>query len=116
VIALPAAAQNLPQVKTVFVIAMENHNFTQPSPTSSPQQILNNTARLRTSTVSLHRAIQTRHRFRTAPIITTRALAVHPSEPNYIWAEAGTDFGDHVTVIQLWLGQHFHRAGISRAS
>src|ERR1017187_507648 len=40
----PAAAQILPQVKTVFVIAMENHNFTQPSPTSSPQQILNNAA------------------------------------------------------------------------
>ena len=25
------------EVKTVFVIAMENHNFTQPNPTSSPQ-------------------------------------------------------------------------------
>ena len=31
-------------VQTVFVIAMENHNFTQPNPTSSPEQILGNAA------------------------------------------------------------------------
>src|ERR1700733_15144467 len=40
----PVAAQVLSQVKTVFVIALENHNFTQPSPPSSPQQILNTPA------------------------------------------------------------------------
>src|SRR5437867_2858217 len=32
------------QIGDVFVIAMENHNFTQPNPTSSPQQIFGNSA------------------------------------------------------------------------
>ena len=30
------------RVKTVFVVAMENHNWTQPSTQASPQQILQN--------------------------------------------------------------------------
>src|SRR5439155_347623 len=38
------AFATLRQIQTVFVIAMENHNFTQPSPASSPQQILSNSA------------------------------------------------------------------------
>ena len=43
--AVPARATPvLQQAKTVFVIAMENHNFTQPTPTSSPQQIYANPA------------------------------------------------------------------------
>jgi hypothetical protein len=37
-------------VKTVFVIAMENHNWTQPSTQSSPGQIFQNPGR-RSSTV-----------------------------------------------------------------
>ena len=37
------AAQAAP-AGNIFVIAMENHNFTQPDPTNSPQQILGNTA------------------------------------------------------------------------
>src|SRR5579872_7630318 len=32
------------RAETIFVIAMENHNFTQPNPTSTPQQILGNPA------------------------------------------------------------------------
>ena len=32
------------QAGSVFVIAMENHNLTQPNPTSNPQQILGNAA------------------------------------------------------------------------
>jgi len=32
------------QIQTVFVIAMENHNWTQPSSLTSPQQILGNPA------------------------------------------------------------------------
>ena len=31
-------------VNTVFVIALENHNFTQPTPGSSPEQLLGNPA------------------------------------------------------------------------
>src|SRR5580704_3528337 len=42
--ARPAMADDDSKIRTVFVIAMENHNFTQPNPTSSPQQILGNPA------------------------------------------------------------------------
>ena len=38
------ASPILKQVNTIFVIAMENHNFTQPSPLNSPQQIFTNPA------------------------------------------------------------------------
>ena len=38
------ALQTLQQIKTVFVIALENHDWTQPNPTGSPQQILGNPA------------------------------------------------------------------------
>ena len=94
-LATPAAAQNLPQVKTVFVIGMENHNFTQPTPTSSPQQILNNTAApyinslITPGNSNAAQVSYCTHHY-------NAGVGVHPSEPNYIWAEAGTDFGDHV--------------------
>src|SRR5450432_3256201 len=39
-----AAMADDSKIRTVFVIAMENHNFTQSNPTSSPQQILGNPA------------------------------------------------------------------------
>src|ERR1035441_9932496 len=92
--AQPAAAQILPQVKTVFVIAMENHNFTQPNPTSSPQQILNNAA------APYINSLITPGNSNAAQIsyctkYYNAGTGVHPSEPNYVWAEAGTDFGVH---------------------
>src|SRR5690349_12610311 len=41
----PVAANNsVQQLGNIFVIAMENHNFTQPNPTNNPQQIFNNPA------------------------------------------------------------------------
>ena len=40
----PASPFPNQRVGDVFVIALENHNFTQPNPTSSPQQILGNPA------------------------------------------------------------------------
>ena len=39
-----ATPSDLQQIKTVFVIAMENHNFVQPNPLSSPEQIFTNPA------------------------------------------------------------------------
>jgi hypothetical protein len=39
---VPARAGNA--IGTVFYIAMENHNWTQPSSQTSPQQILGNAA------------------------------------------------------------------------
>jgi len=50
-------------------------------------------------------------------------IGVHPSEPNYVWAEAGTDFGVHTDAVPLatnhnvftapHLTAQFNEAGIS---
>jgi hypothetical protein len=82
------------QAKTIFVIAMENHNFTQPVPTSSPQQIFGNPAApYINSLVTPGNANAAQTSFATAYF--NAGVGVHPSEPNYVWAEAGTDFGVH---------------------
>ncbi len=91
---LPAQPVSTPQVGTVFVIAMENHNFTQPNPTSSPQQILGNPAAPFINslvTPGNPNAAQVSY----AMAYYNAGIHVHPSEPNYVWAEAGTDFGVH---------------------
>ena len=78
----------------IFVIAMENHNFTQPDPTNSPQQILGNTAAPYINsliTPGHPNAAQVSY----ATAYFNAGKGVHPSEPNYVWAEAGTDFGIH---------------------
>jgi hypothetical protein len=78
----------------IFVIAMENHNFTQPNPTSNPQQILGNPAAPFLNSLSTpgnSNAVQVSYATR----YFNSGNGVHPSEPNYVWAEAGTDFGFH---------------------
>jgi hypothetical protein len=105
-------------IKTVFVIAMENHNWTQPtSDTSAPHQIFNNTnapfinsivnpsfnGGALNPQVTLYGAaapisINTQVSYATAyhNVLATPSGAnphIHPSEPSYIWAEAGTNFG-----------------------
>jgi hypothetical protein len=82
------------QAGSVFVIAMENHNLTQPIPTNNPQQILNNPAAPYINSLMTPgnpNAIQTSYAVR----YFNAGVGVHPSEPNYVWAEAGTDFGVH---------------------
>ncbi|HEY2360176.1 MAG TPA: alkaline phosphatase family protein [Candidatus Angelobacter sp.] len=97
-------------IKTVFVIAMENHNWTQPANQFSGgiQQIFQNpnapfinslvggtaTAVIngRQVNISSQTAFATNYR----NVLATAGGAnphIHPSEPNYIWAEAGTNFG-----------------------
>jgi phosphatidylinositol-3-phosphatase len=79
-------------VQTVFVIAMENHNFTQPDPTSSPEQILGNAAAPYINslvTPGSPTAAMTSY----ATNYQNAAPGVHPSEPNYIWNNAGSNFG-----------------------
>lgn len=81
-------------IGTVFVIALENHNFTQPDPTNSPQQILGNPAAPFINsllTPGNPNAAQVSY----AAAYYNAGIGVHPSEPNYVWAEAGTDFGVH---------------------
>jgi hypothetical protein len=80
------------RARKVFVIAMENHNWTQPNPTSNPQQIFQNPAApfvnsLVDGTSGISRQVAYATNYLNAD------LGVHPSEPNYIWAEAGENFG-----------------------
>jgi len=93
--ARPVAAESPGSpVGNVIVIAMENHNFTQPDPTSSPQQILGNPAAPYINsliTPGNPNAAQVSY----AVAYYNAGIGVHPSEPNYVWAEAGTDFGVH---------------------
>jgi hypothetical protein len=93
----PALAQ---PVGNVFLIAMENHNFTQPNPTNSPQQIFGNPA------APYINSLITPGNPNAAPVAYAVAYyntgnGVHPSEPNYVWAEAGTDFGVHTDADPL---------------
>jgi hypothetical protein len=79
-------------IKKVFVIAMENHNWTQPSTQTNPQQIFQNPAApFINSLVSGTSGISSQVAFANGYI--NAAVGDHPSEPNYIWSEAGTNFG-----------------------
>lgn len=76
------------RVKKVFVVAMENHNWTQPNPLSSPQQIFQNVAApyinsLVNGTSGISSQVSYATNYQNA------GVGVHPSEPNYVWAEAG---------------------------
>lgn len=98
---LNASAQDNDGIKTVFVIAMENHNWTQPANQfSGPiQQIFQNpnapfinSLVNGTSSISKQVAYATNYR----NVLATSGgnnPHIHPSEPNYLWAEAGTNFG-----------------------
>src|SRR5262249_35777226 len=80
------------RVKTVFVVAMENHNWTQPSTQTSPLQIFKNPAApFINSLVNGTSGISQQVSYANGYI--NSGTGVHPSEPNYIWAEAGTNFG-----------------------
>jgi phosphatidylinositol-3-phosphatase len=73
--------------KKVFVIAMENHNWTQPNPASNPQQIFMNPAApfinsLVNGTSGISDQVSYANNYQAAMI------GLHPSEPNYVWAEA----------------------------
>jgi len=77
--------------KKVFVIAMENHNWTQPNPASNPQQIFMNPAApflnsLVNGTSGISDQVAYANNYQSAMI------GLHPSEPNYVWAEAGQAF------------------------
>jgi hypothetical protein len=82
------------RVGDVFVIALENHNLTQPVPTNSPQQILGNPAApYLNSLITPGSSNSAQVSYATA--YYNAGAGVHPSEPNYVWAEAGSDFGFH---------------------
>src|SRR6476620_4943754 len=72
---LPAAAHT-GNIKTVWIILMENHNWSQIKGSSSAPYI-NNTL--------LPMASHAEQYF--------NPPGIHPSLPNYLWLEAGTNFG-----------------------
>lgn len=81
-------------IGTVFVIAMENHNFTQPPTQTNPQPILGNPAApFMNSLITPGNPNAAQVSYATAYF--NSGTGVHPSEPNYVWAEAGSDFGIH---------------------
>src|SRR5215471_14227731 len=105
-----ARADDGRSVKTVFVIAMENHNWTQPANQfSGPiQQIFQNpnapfinslvngtaVATINGKQVQISRQVAYATNYRN--VLATSGgnnPHIHPSEPNYLWAEAGTNFG-----------------------
>jgi hypothetical protein len=98
------------QIKTVFVIAMENHNWTQPVNQFSGgiQQIFQNPnapfvnslvngtayAEINGRTQRLSEQVAYANAYHN--VLATPSgnnPHIHPSEPNYLWSEAGTNFG-----------------------
>lgn len=97
------------QVNKVFVIALENHNWTQPANQfSGPiQQIFQNpnapfinslvsgtaVATINGRTVNISRQVAYASNYTNVLATASGNNAhVHPSEPNYLWAEAGYNF------------------------
>ncbi|HTM15473.1 MAG TPA: alkaline phosphatase family protein [Terracidiphilus sp.] len=97
------------QIKHVFVIAMENHNWTQPAQLPGKiQQIYQNPANPFINSLVNGTAVawingkpvnisqHTAYAMSYHNVLATQSGSnphIHPSEPNYIWAEAGTNFG-----------------------
>lgn len=98
------------EIKTVFVIAMENHNWTQPANqfTGNIQQIyqnpnapfinslVNGTAFALVNDSVVRISDQVSYASGYHNVLATPSgnnPHIHPSEPSYIWAEAGTNFG-----------------------
>jgi phospholipase C len=98
----PAAGLAAPAspIKHVFVIAFENHNWTQPaSDDAAPRQIYGNPAApYINSLVTAGNPNAAEVSFAAAyhNVLATEngeTIDIHPSEPNYIWAEAGSNLG-----------------------
>ena len=88
--------------RAIFVIALENHNWEQPvhkfdggiqqihQNPAAPyiNSLVNGTAAGVSNQVSYASAY-----YHVLATPTGAKFSIHPSEPNYLWAEAGTNFG-----------------------
>jgi phosphatidylinositol-3-phosphatase len=108
-IALGSLNVSAEHIKKVFVIAMENHNWTQPANQfSGPiQQIFQNpnapflnslvngtaVAMIGGHQVNISKQVAYASNYRNVLATAGTNPHIHPSEPNYLWAEAGTNFG-----------------------
>lgn len=106
---LSATAQDNREIKHVFVIALENHDWTQPATVPSQiEPIFQNpnapfinslvdgtaVAYINGSQVNISRHVSYATAYHN--VLATASGSnphIHPSEPNYLWAEAGTNFG-----------------------
>jgi hypothetical protein len=79
-----------PAIGTVFYIDMENHNLTQPSSMTDPPQLLGNSAAPYLNSLMTPGAPNAAQSSYASNYGST---GVHPSEPNYLWQEQGTDNG-----------------------
>jgi hypothetical protein len=103
----PAAVESLEgrtlfdsKIGDVFYIALENHNFTQPATDiSAPQQLFGNAAAPYLNsliTPGNPNAAQVSYASAYHNVLATPSgnnPSIHPSEPNYIWSEAGSNLG-----------------------
>ncbi len=85
---MTAGSAKAADIGDVFYIALENHNFTQPVGANSPQQVYGNPAApyinsLITPGNPNAAMVSYASNYENVP-------GVHPSEPNYVWAESGT--------------------------
>src|SRR5437867_12019603 len=71
-----AAYGQMNSVQTVFIILMENHNWSQIKGSASAPYINNTLLPLGAHAEQYY-----------------NPPGMHPSEPNYLWLEAGTNFG-----------------------
>lgn len=97
------------EIKHVFVIALENHDWTQPATVSggiepifqNPNAPFINSLVSGTAQVFVDGHVENISRHVAYAAAYHNVLAtpsgnnphIHPSEPNYLWAEAGTNFG-----------------------
>jgi hypothetical protein len=89
-----AAQADTASAKTapIFVIALENHNFVQPKNYTEQQQIYHNPAAPYINSLVTPgdpNAQYVSFASRYLNVIDQNGVSVHPSEPNYVWAEAG---------------------------
>jgi hypothetical protein len=87
-----ASGAKATQVGDVFVIMMENHDLTQPSTFTSIQPLLGNSAAPYLNSLMTPgnpNAAQTAW----ASNMLNVGVGIHPSEPNYIWENGGSNFG-----------------------
>ena len=92
----PASAQASNQIGVVFYIDMENHNWTQPASLKQVLQISGNPAAPYINslvTPGNPNAAQVSYctAYHNALARPFKAPSIHPSEPNYIWQEGGSN-------------------------
>ncbi len=95
-----ASSASAASLGDIFYIDMENHNLTQPSSdTKAPTQLLGNPAapfQNSLITPGNPNAAQVSYASAYHNVLATPSgnnPSIHPSEPNYIWQEAGSNFG-----------------------